>query len=92
MDVSTINFPVVLTSVTALVVSLGGAAVLASRSKVAKVVPMVVDTMNDMAMLLSMISESFADDVIEQKEIDAVKAKATEIVDQAKAIKTELGM
>jgi hypothetical protein len=77
MDMATIDLPTLLTSLIALAVSIGGAAVLNGRKKFLTVVV-------KMAGLMVAFADALGDDQITQTELDDLARRAREIKDLLK--------
>lgn len=92
IDLSTVDWPVTLTAILALLIALGGAWTLNKRGKFVGAIGTLTDTLVDVAQLMTDFSNAIADDKIEQVELDIMKAKALEIKNQMIALKAELGV
>ncbi len=92
VDATTIDWPTVLTSIIALITSLGGAAVLMRRAKAAKAVIGIADTLGDVGALLVKITDAQKDNTVTQEELEDINKKATEIYGQITDIRKDLGL
>lgn len=82
----------VITSVLAIVVSLGGAGVLAMRGKAVKAVGSIAKILIGISDLLVCITNAQADDNVSEAELVAIKEKALGIQKAILELKGELGL
>ncbi len=81
-----------ISSLLALVLSLGGAGVLAMRGKAASAVARIVRMLDGVSGLLVAISSAQADDRVTDDELAGIKQKATALQTEIKGLKTDLGL
>lgn len=81
-----------ISSLIALVVSLGGAGVLAMRGKAVTAVTRIVKILNGISDLLVAISAAQADDRVTEDEPVGIKQKATLLQTEIRGLKTDLGL
>jgi hypothetical protein len=81
-----------ISSLIALIVSLGGAGVLAMRGKAVTAVARIVKILNGVSELLVAISSAQADDRVTDDELAGIKQKATALQTEIKGLKVDLGL
>ena len=81
-----------ISSLIALIVSLGGAGVLAMRGKAVTAVSRIVKILNGVSELLVAISSAQADDRVTDDELAGIKQKATALQTEIKGLKVDLGL
>jgi len=81
-----------ISSLIALIVSLGGAGVLAMRGKAVTAVKRIVKILNGVSELLVVISSAQADDRVTEDELAAIKQKATLLQIEIRGLKVDLGL
>jgi hypothetical protein len=88
MDIDTTT----VSSLIALLISLGGAGVLAIRGKAVTAVARIVKILNGVSELLVAISSAQADDRVSEEELTAIKQKATLLQAEIRGLKADLGL
>ena len=88
MDIDTTT----VSSLIALLISLGGAGVLAMRGKAVTAVARIVKILNGVSDLLVAISSAQADDRVTEEELTAIKQKATLLQAEIRGLKADLGL
>lgn len=88
MDIDTTT----VSSLIALLISLGGAGVLAMRGKAVTAVARIVKILNGVSDLLVAISSAQADDRVTEEELTAIKQKATLLQVEIRGLKADLGL
>ena len=81
-----------ISSIIALIISLGGAGVLAMRGKAVTAVARIVKILNGISELLVAISSAQADDRVTDEELTAIKQKATLLQTEIRGLKVDLGL
>ena len=81
-----------ISSLIALIVSLGGAGVLVMRGKAVTAVARIVKILNGVSELLVAISSAQADDRVTDDELAGIKQKATALQTEIKGLKVDLGL
>jgi hypothetical protein len=81
-----------ISSIIALIVSLGGAGVLAMRGKAVTAVTRIVKILNGVSELLVAITSAQADDKVTDEELATIKQKATLLQAEIRGLKVDLGL
>ena len=81
-----------ISSLIALIISLGGAGVLAMRGKAVTAVARIVKILNGVSELLVAISSAQADDRVTDEELATIKQKATLLQAEIRGLKVDLGL
>jgi len=81
-----------ISSLIALIISIGGAGVLAMRGKAVTAVARIVKILNGVSELLVAISSAQADDRVTDDELAGIKQKATALQTEIKGLKVDLGL
>ena len=81
-----------ISSIIALIVSLGGAGVLAMRGKAVTAVTRIVKILNGVSELLVAITFAQADDKVTDEELATIKQKATLLQAEIRGLKVDLGL
>ena len=81
-----------ISSILALLISLGGAGILAMRGKAVTAVARIVKILNGVSELLVAISSAQADDRVTEEELTAIKQKATLLQTEIRGLKADLGL
>jgi len=81
-----------ISSLIALIVSLGGAGVLAMRGKAVTAVTRIVKILNGVSELLVAITSAQADDRVTDEELTTIKQKATLLQAEIWGLKVDLGL
>ena len=81
-----------ISSIIALIVSLGGAGVLAMRGKAVTAVARIVKILNGVSELLVAISSAQADDKVTYEELAGIKQKAATLQTEIRGLKADLGL
>jgi glycine cleavage system regulatory protein len=92
VDVSTIDFPTVLTAIMALIISVGGVVVLTGRSKAVAAVSGIVKILGSVADLLVSITDAQADGTFTKEELAVISGKAQAIEVQIADLRADLGV
>lgn len=74
-----IDIATMLTSIIALLLSVGGTIVLAMRGRAVEAIKLIAAILVDIGGLLVAITEAQADNTVEQKELDDIAARAKDI-------------
>jgi|GEM_PF-5739936 len=81
-----------ISSLIALIVSIGGAGVLAMRGKAVTAVTRIVKILNGVSELLVAITSAQADDKVTDEELATIKQKATLLQAEIRGLKVDLGL
>ena len=81
-----------ISSFIALIVSIGGASVLAMRGKAVTAVTRIVKILNGVSELLVAITSAQADDKVTDEELATIKQKATLLQAEIRGLKVDLGL
>jgi len=81
-----------ISSLIALIISIGGAGVLAMRGKAVTAVTRIVKILNGVSELLVAITSAQADDKVTDEELATIKQKATLLQAEIRGLKVDLGL
>jgi hypothetical protein len=81
-----------ISSLIALIISIGGAGVLAMRGKAVTAVTRIVKILNGVSELLVAITSAQADDKVTDEELATIKQKATLLQVEIRGLKVDLGL